>query len=262
MSGIRPGLCSVTLRASTIDEVARVAHRCGLRGIEWGGDVHVPPGDLAAAARARAATRAAQAVVGSYGSYLFATGVPSSSEMQEVLRTAVALGAPNVRVWAGFGVEPDTDACREIVAGIAEFSAAAAEREITVGLEFHGGTPTATVAGTRALLDAIDAPNLFTYWQPPYWRAPTSPVADGAEVTELGPRLSHLHVYEWAGLEDRRPLVEGAARWRSVLQAAGSINGGWASDRFAFCEFVAGDDVDALSQDAAILVGLIAELSS
>ncbi len=254
MSGIRPGLCSVTLRASTIDEVARVAHRCELRGIEWGGDVHVPPGDLAAAARARAATQAAEAVVGSYGSYLFATGVPSSSEVQEVLRTAVALGAPNVRVWAGFGVEPATDSYAEIVAGLAEFSAAAAERQITVGLEFHGGTPTATVAGTRALLDAIDAPNLFTYWQPPYWRAPTSPVADGAEVTELGPRLSHLHVYEWASPEDRRPLAEGAARWRSVLRAAGSIAGGWAGDRFAFCEFVAGDDVDALSRDAATLV--------
>src|SRR5205085_8627034 len=109
-------------------------------------------------------------------------------------------------------------------------------------LEFHGGTPTATVSGALALLDVVGAPNLSTYWQPPYWRGPTTPEADAAEIVALGSRLSHLHVYEWTGRGERRPLVDGAPRWTAVLDAARALGG----DRVAFLEFVAGDDVDAL----------------
>ena len=43
------GLCSVTLRACSIEEVVAIAAGAGLECIEWGADVHVPPGDLEAA---------------------------------------------------------------------------------------------------------------------------------------------------------------------------------------------------------------------
>ena len=254
MTRIRAGVCSVTLRAETVDVVARVAGDCGLHGIEWGGDVHVPPGDLAAATRARRASVAADLIVASYGSYLFAASVPNSDEMQLTLDTALALDAPNVRVWAGFGVEPDSDRYRAVVDGLATYCSLATSRGLTVGVEFHGGTPTATAAGTLVLLDAIGAPNLFTYWQPPYWRAGTGPAADAAEVAELGSRLSHLHVYEWASTDDRCPLDKGADRWHAVLATAATVTGAWSDDRYAFLEFVTGDDVDAVRRDAAVLL--------
>lgn len=259
MTSVVPGLCSVTLRAAPIDDVARLAGECRLVGIEWGGDVHVPAGDLGAAMRARAATAAADAVVASYGSYLFAAGPPADGEADAVLTTAVALGAPNVRVWAGFGVEPGSSAYDTVVDELRRFCSAAAAGSVTVGLEYHGGTPTATLAGTAALLDAVGAPNLFTYWQPPYWRGPTAPQSDAAEVSELGPRLSHLHVYEWASAEDRRPLAEGRARWEAVARAARAVDGEWSGDRYAFLEFVLADDPAALRRDAAVLGDLLAE---
>ena len=65
-------------------------------------------------------------------------------------------------------------------------------------------------------------------------------------------RLSHLHVYEWAGPEQRRPLAAGADRWRPVLAAA-TADGDWSGDRIAFVEFVVDDDPDALRRDAAVL---------
>jgi sugar phosphate isomerase/epimerase len=249
---ITPGLCSVTLRARTVDEVARLAAECDLRAVEWGADVHVPPGDDGAVARTRAASAAADLTVASYGSYLFAAGVAARDERAAVLDTAAALGAPNVRVWAGLGIEPGGPGYPPLVDGLAAFAADAASRGLTVGLEYHGGTVTATLAGTRALLDALaalGAPNVSTYWQPPYWRAPTTPAADAAEVATLGGRLSHLHVYEWAGPEDRRPLADGTARWAAVLDAVRAVGG----DRVAFVEFVPGDDPDNVRRDAATL---------
>ena len=262
MTRIRPGLCSVTLRAETVDTVARLAAECGLRGIEWGGDVHVPPGDATAAPRARAASLAADLEVASYGSYLFAGSVPDRDEMNTTLDTVLALGAPNVRVWTGFGVEPGSDQYRAVVDGLSVFSALAANRDLTVGLEFHGGTPTATVAGTLALLDAVGAPNLFTYWQPPYWRDPIAARTDAAEVIELGQWLSHLHVYEWASAENRRPLADGDAHWNAVLRAASTIDGAWSGDRFALLEFVPRDDVDAVRRDAAVLTQWLTQLDT
>jgi len=250
---IRSGLCSVTLRAHSVDEVARLAGECGLATIEWGGDVHVPPGDDVATRRARAAATAADVAVASYGSYLFAAGPPTAAESGAVLDTASALGAPNVRVWAGFGILAPSPEYSTLVAGLSSFAAEAAARHITVGLEFHGGTPTATVEGAVALLDAVGAANLSCYWQPPYWNGPTTPAADAAEVTALGARLAHLHV-EGAGGENLRPLAHRRARWSAVLDAARALGG----DRVAFLEFVAGDDPDAVRRDAGTLLDLLA----
>jgi hypothetical protein len=45
---IGAGLCSVTLRSLAVDEVLATAAGARLGAIEWGGDVHVPPGSPAA----------------------------------------------------------------------------------------------------------------------------------------------------------------------------------------------------------------------
>lgn len=253
VDGLRPGLCSVTLRAETVDSVARLAGECELVGIEWGADVHVPPGDAVAARRAVAASDAANVVVMSYGSYLFADGAGSPVEAAAVLDTAVALGAPNIRVWAPFGSEV---ASGEFVAALAEFVALASAAALTVGLEFHGGTASATVSGVLSLLDAVDG--LFTYWQPPYWRGPTTPDADAAEVVALASRLSHLHVYEWPSAAERRPLVDGAARWRAVVDAAAAAWSTFPGPRYALLEFVRDDSVEQLRRDAATLCSWLA----
>lgn len=258
MTALLPGLCSVTVRHLGIEEVARLAAEAGLLAIEWGADVHVPPGDVDAATRARDASAAAGVSCASYGSYLLADGDSTPATVALVLDTALDLGAPNVRVWTPFGVEPGSARTREVVDAVGAVSAAAANRDLTVGVEFHGSTLTATMASATALLDAVRAPNLSTYWQPPYW-LPARPVDDDvAEVDALSPRLSHVHVYEWANGEDRRPLAEGASRWRAVFDA---LRTGAAPDqptpRVAFLEFVAGDDPVALLRDARTLHQLL-----
>src|SRR4051794_3859096 len=97
-----------------------LAAECGLRAIEWGADVHVKPGDASAIRRARAAADSVGCRCASYGSYLFADGVPDRYDVLTVLDTAAALGAATVRVWAGFGIEAGTTGFADLVGAMGD----------------------------------------------------------------------------------------------------------------------------------------------
>lgn len=256
-TALMPGLCSVTMRALAVPEVATLAAECGLATVEWGADVHVPPGDSNAVAAARSAMDDHGLTCCSYGSYLFARS-PSADEttVADVLDTAVALGATNVRVWATFG---DHEARRrdraELVASLQSAAAHAADRHLTLTLEFHGFTPTDTVDGTIGLLDEVGASNLLSGWQPEYW-TPTPPDPVGS-IGRLAPRLGHVHVYEWRTAQDRRPLQEGEHWWPSALAAAAEVASPWPHPRAALLEFVADDDPVRLRADATTLLRLL-----
>jgi 3-dehydroshikimate dehydratase len=259
--GLAPGLCSVTFRRLAVPEVVALAAAAGLAGIEWGGDGHVPPGDPVASADAARHTTDAGLRVASYGSYLFAE--PGAiAGIGPVLDTAEALGTDLVRVWCPFGVEPGaSDGARaEVARVLTAWAEAAGARGITLYLEYHGGTLTATAASALALLEAVGADNLTTAWQPAYWRTDgaegtgrddASPLAELEDLAALGPWLAHVHVYEWDGDLTRRPLATGAGHWPAALAAAAGGRAGL--DRFALIEFVAGDDPAVLAAEAATL---------
>jgi hypothetical protein len=88
-----------------------------LGAIEWGGDVHVPPGDLARAREICHITRDAGLSVVAYGSYL-RLGENDQPDFCAVVETTRELGAPAVRVWAGKrGSAGADEAYRRRVAG-------------------------------------------------------------------------------------------------------------------------------------------------
>jgi len=247
------GLCSVTFRDRSVEQVAALAADAGLAVVEWGGDTHVPPGDdRAAVAASRASAEAGLGVV-SYGSYLVCDD-GAASRLGAVLDTTEALGAPAVRVWCPFGA---TDR-REVVDAAAEIAAAADRRGLVVYLEFHGGTLTDSAASAAAVLDDVGATNLFVAWQPPYWAEPST-VDDRADLRALGPRLAHLHVYEWDRDLSRHPLARGAAAWPARLTVAAAATSAFPGAA-ALLEFVADDDPANLVADAAVLLGWLAEV--
>ena len=63
---IKPGICSVTFRDKSPEEVIALSVASGLKGIEWGADVHVPLGDLEHTLRVGELTRAAGLEVAGY----------------------------------------------------------------------------------------------------------------------------------------------------------------------------------------------------
>jgi 3-dehydroshikimate dehydratase len=234
---VRPGLCSVTLRALSVEDVAAAARAAGLEAIEWGADVHVPPGDRAAAGRARATGLA----VASYGSY-WRAGDPLE-EFAAVLDSARALGAPRVRIWAGRVGSAKVGAAER--AAVAEGVRAAVELagDVEVALELHGGTLTDEPASAVALLEA--AAGARTYWQPPQG-APDDVALAGLRA--VLPWLAAVHVFAWWPRAERHPLAARADLWRAALALAGDVD--------ALLEFVPGDDPAVLAREAATLRAL------
>ncbi len=247
---ISPGLVSITFRQLTPAEIVALVSQAGLRGIEWGGDIHVPHGNMARAREVRTLTQEAGLTVAAYGSYYRAgasedAGLPFAS----VLDSALELGAPLIRVWAGpAGSAAASPRLRaQVVADLRRIAALAAAARVGVSLEFHNGTLTDTAPSTVQLLAEVDQPNLSTYWQPTLEQDAAAGLRD---LRSLLPRLTQVHVFHWrTGTTDRLPLADGAARWRSFLDLAVTAPG----DRYAMLEFVEDDAPANFLRDAATL---------
>jgi sugar phosphate isomerase/epimerase len=186
---------------------------------------------------------------------------PSKGEPAEACDTAVALGATNIRVWARFGIDhtASEEERAEVTREVSGFADEAASRGLTVGIECHGWTLTDTAESTRRLVADVDAEHVYSYWQPNYWdpEVNRSPERQIDELDHMAADLSNLHVYWWHGM-DRLALQEGADTWVPALALARRA-GRWGGERFAFLEYVAGDDPDLLAREAATLRGWIGE---
>lgn len=249
------GLVSITFRHSAPSQIAALVARAGLQAIEWGGDVHVPHGDLHAAREVRTLTRDAGLQVAAYGSYYRAGHSQAEGDsFQGVLDAALELGAPVIRVWAGKqnAEEADTGYRNGIIGDLQRICDLAANAGVQIATEFHRGTLTNTATSTRQLLEEAGHPALKTLWQP---RVGASTGQARADLQLLLPWLAHLHVFQWQETQ-RRPLARGAAAWREYLTLAQ----GTGAPRPALIEFVRNDAPAQFLEDAHTLRSWIASL--
>ena len=244
---VRTGLVSVTFRKLGVEEVVEVAKQAGLAAIEWGGDIHVPLGDMAAARKARALCEDNGLAIAAYGSYLRAGSI-DREEMRTAVNTAAELGAPRIRVWAGTvgTAEAGVGDRMAVTRGLAELADVAASAGIEIAMEFHRNTLTDEVDSTITLLLDVGAPNLTTYWQPPVDLGDAECLA---QLEALMPWLSTVHVFSWWPSNTRLPLTGRESLWRPVLDRLSTepreIN--------ALLEFVADDSLTQFSTDAKSL---------
>lgn len=249
MEHIRTGLTSVTFRKKTIDEIVGLAQKARLDGIEWGGDIHVPAGDIKAAQHAAKATAGAGLSVLSYGSYFHGD---EGEDFAPVLESAKALGAPMIRIWAGrFPYEEcSPEEFSRCVKAFQNAAGLAAKEGIAIGFEYHRGTLTQTHAGAAALLDAISRENVSCYWQP---NPDISLEEQLVEIDTLLPRLSTVHVFYWTGKNVPHPLSEGLPLWEQYVEHLDKTG----APRSMILEFVEGDSPEAFLRDAATLRQLL-----
>jgi len=256
METMRPGLCSVTFRQLTPERVVAVAADAGLEAIEWGGDVHVPPGDPERAAEVARRTADAGLAVASYGSY-FRAG--ADEPLTPILESAEALGADRIRVWAGaVDASEATEADWAAVTGrLTDAVAEASARGIRLSLEYHRRTLAPDPASTLRLLRAV--PGLGTYWQSSVDAPDAQALDEFAALNDVdGGHVDAVHVFSWWPSAERLRLHERAELWQGLSAAATAAP---SPPRDALLEFVPGDDPALLPAEVATLRGWLAAAS-
>ncbi len=207
---LRPGLVSITYRALAPREIVELCQKSHLEGIEWGGDVHVPPGDEKRAKEVAQLTREAGLETACYGSYYRCEG----EDFEAVLDTALHLGAPLIRVWAGKqgSAQSDSENFARVADDLNRISAMAAPHGITIATEYHGGTLTDTRESCALLHEAASHPNLKTLWQPLRRAVGDAKVEENCgDLRAVLPFVSNIHVYNWIETsEGRKALAVGA----------------------------------------------------
>lgn len=255
MIRLAPALCSVTFRQLPPEEVVALARRAGLAAIEWGGDVHVPAGDLARARYVRRITEEAGLLPASYGSYLYPPD-HGPEDFRRVLDTCHALGASNVRIWPGRRNRPSAayDAAeRSEAAGlIRAMGELAGTAGISVSLEYHPNSLTDETRSASSLMEEVAHDNVHLYWQP----RPGLPLDEACEeIARIGPHVSHVHVFAWDSERRRYPLTDHARWWSAAFAALPESR--FRGLRCAMLEFVRDDAPEAFLADAAALRRLL-----
>lgn len=238
-----PGLVTVTFRPFSREEVAETAAKAGLRRLEWGGDIHVPPGDDRAAEDAVRLTALHGLEIDTYGSYFRCM---PGEDAGAVVGTAEKLGARNLRVWAGQkgSAEISEEERGAVVSGIRAVCRMV-PRGMTVSTEFHQATLTDRFESAVRMAEEVGEENFRLYWQPNQFM---DDAYNLAAVKACLPYLSNVHVFSWSD-HDRFPLADGERMWRQYIEIVASDG----SDHGLFLEFTCDGSAEQLYRDAETL---------
>lgn len=251
---LSPGLLSVTFRKLSPKEIVELARDAGLQSIEWGGDIHVPPGDLENVREVRRITDDAGLATAAYGSY-YRLGANHEPDFSAVIEAAVGLGAPEIRVWAGNQATAESDDAyfQSVVVESLRLADLAEKAGVVLSIEFHSGTLNDTYEASRRLLDACAHPAITTYWQRPLG-LPEHESLDG--LLSILPRVRDVHVFHWTASSTgitRHPLSDGSDFWThafNILRSSGR-------DHAVMLEFVRDDSPEVFREDAKSLLSLL-----
>jgi xylose isomerase-like TIM barrel protein len=291
---VHTGLVSITFRKLSVFEIVGLVKQAGLDGIEWGGDIHVPHGDIAKAREVRSLCVEHDVAIPAYGSYYKAGHSENEGlSFSSVLDSACELGTSTIRVWAGkTGSEKATAEVRDkTVADLLRIADLALTENITISLEYHGGTLTDTDLSVRQLMkelnnkhnginnrniklenyaqnaqknisnkNALMHSNILFYWQPPVGFS----VDKCSECLKtVLPKLGNIHVFHWEldgkGELERLPLTEGKDQWRRYFSEIekNAVH----LKRYAMLEFVKGESQEQFLKDAAALKDIVSACS-
>lgn len=239
------GLVSVSFRALSPREVVKACVASGLTHLEWGADIHVPPGNLPRAREVAHLTQDAGLTNCCLGSYYRCDG----SDFSPVLETAIELNAPRIRVWAGSS-ESNDDFSR-VLDDLERISVLANAQNIEIVLEFHGGTLTHSGQNARRLLDAGNGA-FSSLWQPLRRSIDDEQIEDNLdELRCVAPFLKHVHAYEWRETPTgKQSLSLGESKqWPRYLEELRAQN----LEVPLLLEFVPEDDESVLKREANAL---------
>lgn len=238
------GLVSITFRKLDYKEIVDLCVKTGIESIEWGGDVHVPHGDLEHAKEVYDYTTKNGIVCYSYGSY-FKAGIENAFTFNQVLETAKVLHTKIVRVWPGNkGPQVATEEFKEkIAADLRQMCIEAKEYDMIVALEYHRGSLTETLESTLDLFKRVDCDNLRTYWQP---NPAFSYEEHFREIEALKDLIVNVHTFYW-DVNHHYEFDRGLFAWKEYMKHFAG------KDVPYMLEHVKDEKVEQFIEDAAAL---------
>lgn len=239
------GLCSVTFRDKSVDEIVDIAVENGLNFIEWGADIHLPPGDFGKAERVKKICNKNN-ILCSYGSYF---KYKEDDDINLILETAEVLGAKDIRIWAKRISSKDISTLEyeKFIRISKKICDKAKKKNININFENHRKTLTDTTKSAEKLLKDIDKENLYMYWQP---QAGDDRNERIEAIELLKDKISNVHVFNWDDEFNRYPLKEARDEWKSYVEKLGD-------DRAYLLEFVKDDSIEQFREDAKVLKEII-----
>jgi len=244
---MKTGLCSVSFRKLTVEEIIEAVKAAGLDGIEWGGDVHVPHGDVEKAKYVAKLMEDAGLETLSYGTYYY-PGDHAVEDFQGVIDCALALGTKIIRVWAGSKTLPEvTDEYRaKIIADTQAICDMAKPYGLTIAYEYHGWTLTETLESALQAYKEVGKENMKMYWQPSIFKS----FEENVEALKaMLPYCCNVHMFHWDAEYTRYALEDGADAVKAYLDLANTnpeVTG-------VMLEFIKDDSVEQMKLDGATL---------
>ena len=245
---IKFGVTSLTFKQFTPEQIVEAVKNSSADGIEWGeNENHIPLGDLLRAGEIGELTRSKGLEVFSFGSY-YTLGEPIEN-FEITLQTALALGAPIIRIWAG-KQSPSLISQQEFDNYIvqAKFMGDIAKKSnVQLCFEYHKGTLTETAVSAKKLVTAIDHSDIGLYWQPNFDYDFDENLAGLKSIIGFVTKNIHIHNYnEDAGYKN---LCEVKSEIVSYLNMICQQN----KDFNIIIEFVKGASVENFLKDLQIL---------
>ncbi len=169
MNNLKLGLCSVTFRKKSVEEVVEAVKKSGLHYIEWGGDIHVTTSDDAE--KVKNLCDKAQIKISSYGSYFNCIDYDKNVWVK-TCQIAQEMGAESIRVWLG---KKDSELTSEdeyklLLSNTAEMCDVASEYNLSVCPECHDNTFNNNTDAFLRLTGDLKKDNFKTYFQSRYFR--------------------------------------------------------------------------------------------
>ena len=245
----KTGVCSVSFRKLSVDEVIKYTKDAGLLAIEWGSDVHAPYTDLERINYIAKAQKEAGLYCSSYGTY-FKLGEHDTEELRGYIAAAKILGTNILRLWCGNkNYEDMTDEERAFIVSESKKAAKIAEElGAVLCMECHNNSYTNSLEGALNLMESVGSEAFRMYWQP----ATKNPVEITLEyAAKIAPYTYNVHVYYY---EDgvKHPLADGVETWKKYLAC-------FKGCEHLLLEFMPDNTPDSLAAEAKTLNALAAQ---
>jgi len=239
----KKGLCSISFRGLTPEEIVKEMEKCGLEVIEWGSDIHAPYDDTEKLKRIVEIQEKSGIKCCSYGTY-FRLGTSDISELPEYIKAAKILGTDVLRIWCGSKSSTEyTEKEKQQLFSECVIAAHIAQKEnVILCLECHRGTFTDMADAALELMETVNSDHFKMYWQPETIRTPEENL-DYAML--LSGYTVNLHVFNWEG-DIKKPLKKSVDLWRKYLECFGK-------EHNLLLEFMPDDKIESLMTETEAL---------